>query len=428
VDVTQPHWNFTALEKDVTPLFGWVQTVATKQLVISVEEDGTLHMTTAMDPDEKVYFTAGDARFNAPSPLAHEWRLEPDMEYVLSLTYRIISGNPSTTLWMIEYDVQKRLKHVVKNLIPGRNTIHWRSSEAVHSFRFALRLSGTGIVQVSPFRLEKILHGEREKTHKRRIDRLPAYGAYAGENLVFILGPPRSGTTWVLTTLQAHPQVSLATLDNLDVRLHAHATLETNIFNPDRPFTDSQIKNKFYELSLHRAGNVIVEKTPVHLLHAERILRVFPQAAIVLVCRDGRDVVTSLIHVGRDPNTWWQGAPDTVEKAALLWARYARAALRFMDWGNPILFDYEKAVEGAVGRFALLFNQLGLNDGYVRECVEASCKGKLIPIPGVFREGQKGGWRDFFTAEDVDAFKRIAGRELIAFGYEKDDSWSLTRT
>jgi hypothetical protein len=80
-----------------------------------------------------------------------------------------------------------------------------------------------------------------------------------------------------------------------------------------------------------------------------------------------------------------------------------------------------------VEQFTSLFNELGLDPAYASECVEASHNGKLVSIPGVFREGRKGSWLNFFTAEDVQTFKRIGGRELIELGYEKDDLWSVTK-
>ena len=40
-----------------------------------------------------------------------------------------------------------------------------------------------------------------------------------------------------------------------------------------------------------------------------------------------------------------------------------------------------------------------------------------------FRTGQIGGWKNAFTAEHTDAFKRVAGHLLIELGYEKDYDW-----
>lgn len=40
-----------------------------------------------------------------------------------------------------------------------------------------------------------------------------------------------------------------------------------------------------------------------------------------------------------------------------------------------------------------------------------------------FRKGQIGEWKSHFKKEHIDAFKTHLNQYLIAFGYEKDDSW-----
>jgi hypothetical protein len=45
------------------------------------------------------------------------------------------------------------------------------------------------------------------------------------------------------------------------------------------------------------------------------------------------------------------------------------------------------------------------------------------PKSSTFRSGRSGGWRERFTDEHVAAFKRVAGAELIALGYERDLDW-----
>jgi len=40
-----------------------------------------------------------------------------------------------------------------------------------------------------------------------------------------------------------------------------------------------------------------------------------------------------------------------------------------------------------------------------------------------FRKGIVGDWRNYFTKEASEVFDRIAGKELILLGYEKDNSW-----
>ena len=40
-----------------------------------------------------------------------------------------------------------------------------------------------------------------------------------------------------------------------------------------------------------------------------------------------------------------------------------------------------------------------------------------------FRKGQIGEWKNYFTQEHIDAFKKHWNKYLIAFGYETDDDW-----
>ncbi|NPA06307.1 MAG: sulfotransferase domain-containing protein [Chloroflexi bacterium] len=42
---------------------------------------------------------------------------------------------------------------------------------------------------------------------------------------------------------------------------------------------------------------------------------------------------------------------------------------------------------------------------------------------GTFRRGQPGNWREYFTPEIKDLFKRVAGDLLIELGYETDLDW-----
>ena len=39
------------------------------------------------------------------------------------------------------------------------------------------------------------------------------------------------------------------------------------------------------------------------------------------------------------------------------------------------------------------------------------------------KKGKQGSWRDLFTVDDRRVFKRIAGKKLVDWGYEKDLDW-----
>jgi hypothetical protein len=42
---------------------------------------------------------------------------------------------------------------------------------------------------------------------------------------------------------------------------------------------------------------------------------------------------------------------------------------------------------------------------------------------GTFRKGEPGEWKEHFSADNKEMFKRVAGDLLVRLGYERDDGW-----
>lgn len=66
-------------------------------------------------------------------------------------------------------------------------------------------------------------------------------------------------------------------------------------------------------------------------------------------------------------------------------------------------------------------NHLGFNlsESEIEEIAQKSFSKKTK----TFRKGQIGGWRDEFDEQSKALFKKIAGKQLIALGYENSDDW-----
>ena len=127
-------------------------------------------------------------------------------------------------------------------------------------------------------------------------------------NPVFVVGAPRSGTTWVQRLLTAHPRIVGGTESHL---FNALSLLIPG--NEDRRddrrlvglrcyFTEARRIEIMTALWLEAmtplvaekpGATVLVEKTPDHAHHMKRILRVLPAARFVHVVRDSRAVIVS---------------------------------------------------------------------------------------------------------------------------------------
>ena len=369
--------------------------------------DGSLKVQVALEPADKAYLRMGKQPFRRAGNRAS--RIAPDTRYALNCDLSSVAGSATLQLWWIEYDSRgHRLKHDRQELHAGRNRLEVTTHDRAARVRIALRISEAGSAIVGSLTTERKVSPFIEPPALRRRPATDDEAAYRGENLIFVFGSPRSGTTWVLRLLSEHPRVVAATEANLGIETGKRVTLETNIFNQDRPFTDAQIRRRFHRLSLKNAGRMIVEKTPIHLLFADRIREVFPEAAFILVDRDPRDIVNSLVSVGRDPEAWWKGAPDTVPAAIRLWRRYAKAAQRARQLYNPWTVAYEDLSGDPVGQLDALFAALGLENDAVGEIVDSAAGGKGIPIPGVYRDGRVGAWRSDLGPEEITQLEELA--------------------
>jgi glycosyltransferase involved in cell wall biosynthesis len=369
--------------------------------------DGSLKVQSAMEPSEKAYLKMGKQPFRRAGDRAPA--IASNTRYALNCEVSSVAGRAALQLWWIEYDSRgRRLRHDRRELLVGTNRLEVTTHAHAARARIALRVSEAGSAVIGLLTTERKASRMIESSALRRRPATDDETAYRGENLVFVFGSPRSGTTWVLRLLSEHPRVVPATEANLGIQTEKRATLETNIFNRDRPFTDAQIRRRFHRLSLENAGRMIVEKTPIHLLFADRIRKVFPEAAFVLVDRDPRDIVNSLVSVGRDPDAWWKGAPDTVPAAIRLWSRYAKAAQRVRQLHDPWTVAYEELNLDPVGQLRALLAALGLEEDAVDSIVDAAAGGKGIPIPGVYREGRVGAWRSDLSPGEIAQVEALA--------------------
>lgn len=178
--------------------------------------------------------------------------------------------------------------------------------------------------------------------------------------ILFLVGVPRSGTTWLQAMLGNHPRISTAQeshlfnhvlgpmLDNwadmLDfddgrggIGLPAYLT-ESEILNISERF----VYEVFSVVDGFDRSELFVEKTPDHVLRISDISKVIPSARFVVITREPYDVVESLLAAGRSWGHRW--APRSTLRAARLVSNYTRAGIEGLKSVSPsrwIMTQYE---------------------------------------------------------------------------------------
>lgn len=264
----------------------------------------------------------------------------------------------------------------------------------------------------------------------------------------FVVGCRRSGTTLLRAMLASHPEVAvppesrfmtplvpeglgqlfdgLRLLDDLYDndwfgRWQLRRQLVEASFRDEPPVTYAEALRRIYGLWATQRGKTrYADKTPDHVLRIGAVTALFPEARIVHIVRDGRDVAASFLELG------WV---DRIERAALEW-RYRVLAGREAGSQLPKLRYHEVLYEDLVERpertlralcaaIDLPFNPAMLHH---EKAAAAGQRTEAFPhhnryVARPLRPGLRD-WRRDMPEFAVHRFEAVAGDALAEFDYE----------
>ena len=208
------------------------------------------------------------------------------------------------------------------------------------------------------------------------------------KNFISIVGVPRSGTTWVWGLFESLPRVHTLT--------KFPGASESYVY--ERRGEAGAKKLIEHRLSMLPEHHLLVEKTPHHLMWIDVIKKSFPDSKIVLVTRDAKDVVASLLNSKRFKTNF---TDLDFNKALSACIEFAVLAAHHADKISATI-SYESLSRSP--RFALnvLLEQLDLS--YSLEEVEQAVSENhgISKSEGNFRKGVVGSHKDELTDREID--------------------------
>ena len=251
---------------------------------------------------------------------------------------------------------------------------------------------------------------------------------------IFLVCAPRSGSAFLRNVLGTHPAIACGP------ETYAFEAIGQLLAAVDRRSARGQgLVGRGYldEAGLRRAAaeffrtavatrtgtrRYFVEKTPMNTDLLAVIDRIFPDAKLVHLIRDGRDVACSMMAAERERR---MQLPTTVVQCAERWRKIGKV----IDFGrrHPERYcevRYEAALADLAGELRRIFAFLGiaLSDGELR-AMQAEAEKVVHPSAASAADGYVGKWRAAFSSDDVRAFKDTAGELLRELGYVPDDRW-----
>jgi hypothetical protein len=231
--------------------------------------------------------------------------------------------------------------------------------------------------------------------------------------------------------LQAKPALALAPEERPavlpDLSLRDQLRLRRELREIGHPEEYGLLFFRFLKERL-RPPRYLIEKSPRNIHHIERIRALFPTAKLIVIYRDGRDVVVSDRFFTED----YGRATFSFQETVLRWRRDMEAHLAWAERHPLCAVSYERLLaDGApVVRDLLQFLGLPAEDQRIADLLERSSfrfyTGRERGQENrrrFYRKGIAGDWKNHFTPEHSRIFKELAGDMLIRLGYEEGLDW-----
>ena len=297
----------------------------------------------------------------------------------------------------------------------------------------------------------------------------------------FILGHARSGTTLLMRLVRLHPEVHCnyqahfftrkpllkSLVDSAEIE--EWLTRKSNRWNHGHDLSPVVLRASadfIMERDAAREGKMIVgDKSPSSVIHGQVVRdmhSLYPDANIVNIIRDGRDVLISerfrnfveeskfltaedkriIDDLRKDQTPFTNGMSSIftetfIRNIASRWVK----DLTESDTEAQILYGrnyhslrYEDLLETPFEEMKKLWKFLGVKR--ISKTLEKAIQTEMSSNPdeqwqaernegiaSFLPKGQAGNWQRLFTEKDKAVFKEVAGEVLVKWGYEKDLNW-----
>lgn len=172
----------------------------------------------------------------------------------------------------------------------------------------------------------------------------------------------------------------------------------------------------------------LVDKTSTNIFWVPTIREIFPDCKLLVIHRDGRDVVVSDRYHLRNQ----YGREQDLEKSILNWRRAIEAQLEFRDRFGIFETSYEEMKQEPAAVTLRILEHLDLprSEDMVEDLVHRSSfefvTGRSAGNENqraFYRKGVTGDWVNHLSADELRQFSALAGDLLVRLGYEESPDW-----
>jgi len=261
-------------------------------------------------------------------------------------------------------------------------------------------------------------------------------------NLVWIFGNVRSGTTWLGTELLKYgnnviwnePYIGLH-LAKMRRQLEREDYFFSNKYKKEwMPFVRKLILNRAY-VQLKSVNNLVITKDPNGIGGVNTVMECLPNSKLILLLRDGRDVVDSLLDSHKEgswndallPFSSDQDKIQHIKKYSNGWVDSMNLAMETMEncpSNLSLMVKYEDLLKDTFNELKRIYDFLKINiteddlkniiEKYDFKNIPESKKGS-----GKFRRSASPGkWKENLSEEEQKIAQNLMKETLLKCKYE----------
>jgi peptidoglycan/xylan/chitin deacetylase (PgdA/CDA1 family) len=272
---------------------------------------------------------------------------------------------------------------------------------------------------------------------------------------IFLVGPPRSGTTILQSLLAAHPEVisfpeskffHYLLYDQFAGKLpgRMEAFFRDEIKRPEllQGFDDSQTveaKASWFVkvldgLAVEQNKSIWLEKTPEHIYFIEDIERFLPEAKFIHILRNGMDTIASMYEATKNFNELW-GAGWDLNHCIGRWEHAMLTSHKYVNKSNHILVKYEDLLDNKSKFLSKICNFLDIEyDGQMLINYQEKAANLSLNLPwhkGIERDIKSSNvhkYQSIFKKNEIryilDKIKRVNGEIAWKVAVELSEPFS----
>jgi len=278
--------------------------------------------------------------------------------------------------------------------------------------------------------------------------------------LVWMLGSPRSGSTWLRQLLTDGTQVASMAEPLIGMHLGAIASAAVPMWPPaggmripdirsDGEYFFSSDRARHWQPALRglilsrirpqvpRSAKRFVIQEPNGSEGADLLMQALPRSYLLFLLRDGRDVVDSMLDalrrgawidqafgVGRELDE--RARREVVEHEASRWALRTKVTLAAFAGHDParrMVVRYENLLADTEKEVGAILRWLDVTAPYADRVAQhafASIPAENRGSGQFHRSASPGAWREHLTGDEQQICRRVMGDMLTETGYDAD--------